>query len=128
MASKFTVPVVAILALSLTSFSGWHTDRSTAGQGTAQKNALEQQYKAKVQPFVERYCIFCHGAKKPKAQLDLSLDMSVAAIVKNIHRWEQVLERLEANEMPPEDAPKRPTKDERTAVIAWLRELRDREA
>jgi hypothetical protein len=39
-----------------------------------------------------------------------------------------VLERLETQEMPPEDAPHRPKVEERNAVIAWVRSLRDHEA
>src|SRR5262249_45068982 len=46
----------------------------------------------------------------------------------DIRRWEMVLERLQAEEMPPEDAPRRPTPDERAAVIAWIRDLRQQEA
>jgi hypothetical protein len=42
--------------------------------------------------------------------------------------WETVLERLESGEMPPEDAPCRPTPAERAAVVAWIRALQDREA
>src|SRR6202007_897143 len=43
-------------------------------------------------------------------------------------QWELVLERLQAQEMPPEDAPHQPGRNERAAVIAWIRALRDREA
>src|SRR5207247_1290569 len=36
-----------------------------------------------------------------------------------------VLDRLRADEMPPEDAPRRPAPEERAEVVAWLGELRD---
>ena len=45
--------------------------------------------------------------------LDLSRDATVAAIAGHASLWEHVLERLQADEMPPEDAPPRPTADER---------------
>jgi hypothetical protein len=48
--------------------------------------------------------------------------------MKNSHLWDRVLERLEAEEMPPEKAPRHPTSHERRAVIEWLRELREQEA
>src|SRR5262245_39662268 len=76
---------------------------------------LEQRFTATVRPFVERYCIGCHGPKKQSAMLDLSRETSVAAVVKNIRHWELVLERLHANEMPPEDATKQPAAEERAA-------------
>src|SRR5207249_717382 len=42
--------------------------------------------------------------------------------------WERVGQRLHAQEMPPEDAPRQPKPEERAAVVAWLRDLRAREA
>src|SRR5207244_12943804 len=42
--------------------------------------------------------------------------------------WEEVLERLHTSSMPPENALRQPKADERAAVVAWLRDVRDREA
>ncbi len=39
-----------------------------------------------------------------------------------------VLQRLHAEEMPPEDAPRQPEAAERAAVIAWINAVRDDEA
>src|SRR5438552_2777890 len=90
--------------------------------------SLEQRFSARVQPFLERYCHSCHAGKKPKASLDLSRDSTVKAVAANMGQWEMVLQRLQAQEMPPEDAPRRPAAEERAAVIAWLQELREQEA
>jgi hypothetical protein len=81
-----------------------------------------------VQPFLQRYCFPCHGPAKQKASLDLSHDTSTTAIASHPRRWGLVLERLQAGEMPPEEAAKRPSPEERAAVVAWLREFRDQEA
>jgi hypothetical protein len=89
---------------------------------------LEHQFSTHVRPFLQRYCFACHGSKKPEADLDLSRDATVSAVAKNARSWDLVLERLQSQEMPPEDAPRRPEPDERAAAIAWLRDLRDREA
>src|SRR5262245_21043151 len=89
---------------------------------------LEQQFAATVKPFVERYCVACHGSKKPKASLDLSGDLKFEAIAADFRRWQRVLERIHAQEMPPETAPLQPTPAERAAAVAWLRAVRDREA
>ncbi len=128
MAHKFTLRIlVTAIALGVTGAGAWHAEQRQAPQ-PGKGDSLEQRFAAKVQPFVESYCVGCHGGKKPKAQLDLSRDLSIVGIIKNMHHWETVLERLEANDMPPESAAKQPGKVERAAVIAWLRELRDREA
>jgi hypothetical protein len=81
-----------------------------------------------VQPFLKTYCVGCHGAKKQQAKLDLSGCASAEAVVKNPRIWDRVLERLEAEEMPPAKAARQPTPHERRAVIDWLRDLREQEA
>ena len=89
---------------------------------------LDDDFPAKVLPFVNRYCVSCHGPKKQSAALDLSKDVTAEALVKNFGHWELVLERLIAKDMPPEDAGKQPDDAERTALINWLKGVRTREA
>jgi hypothetical protein len=81
-----------------------------------------------VWPFVERYCLSCHGPKRRKGGLDLSRDATAAAAANNARQWALVLERLRAQEMPPEDAPRQPKPDERAAAVAGLRDVLDRAA
>src|SRR5438552_2270043 len=94
----------------------------------AAADTLESRFQSQIRPFVEQYCAGCHGSRKPKGDLDLSRDTSVGEVATHLGHWQRVLERLRADEMPPEDAPRRPTAEERTAVVAWARELRQREA
>jgi hypothetical protein len=105
--------------------------QDTSGTATAPQTAadsLEGRFAKDVQPFLQRYCVSCHGTRKPKAGLDLTRDATVAAAAKRARQWEEVLERLQANEMPPEDAPRRPRPAERAAVITWINDLHHREA
>src|SRR5262249_4777256 len=53
---------------------------------------------------------------------------TVEAVAGNPSQWQRVLERLRAQEMPPEEAPRQPDSAERAAVVAWIRDLRDRDA
>jgi hypothetical protein len=94
----------------------------------APAEALERRLGSEVKPFFERHCFACHGPKKQKASLDLSHDLNLASITNNSRQWELVLERLQAREMPPEDAPSYPDAAERAAVIAAIRHIRDQEA
>jgi hypothetical protein len=91
-------------------------------------DSLEDRFSTQLKPFVERYCISCHGPKKQAASLDLSRELTVAGIVKNDKQWELALERLHSNEMPPEEAKLQPEAKERASAVAWIRELRNREA
>lgn len=89
--------------------------------------ALDRQFKGAVHPFVETYCISCHGPEKQEAELNLSPFKTVAGVVSGFSYWELVLERLEAGEMPPEKAKKQPTDEERTKVVEWIQALRKTE-
>ncbi len=113
--------VLCALALGL---GGWWILRSPA----APADSLDQRFQAQVQPFLKRYCLGCHGPTKPKAKLDLSRDATVAAVARHVRQWETVRDRLRAEEMPPDGARRQPRADERAAVVAWIRELGDREA
>lgn len=91
------------------------------------RSPLDKQFSDTVQPFVKIYCSDCHGEKKREAQLDLSGYQSVADVARRLRVWEQVAERLQAEEMPPEDAKKQPGAHERLAVVEWIGALRDEE-
>jgi hypothetical protein len=88
---------------------------------------LDPGFHSVVHPFVESYCVTCHGGPKPKADLDLSSFTTVSAIIKDVPRWTQVLERVKACEMPPDDADKQPAANERSPVVAWLESMHDAE-
>lgn len=89
--------------------------------------ALEQQFKGAVHPFVETYCLSCHGDEKQEAELNLSPFKSMAGVVAGFSYWELVLERLEAGEMPPDKAKQQPTDAERAKIVAWIQALRQNE-
>jgi hypothetical protein len=147
-----TLLVLSALALGLLGLGAWQVARFVPGsvpaghsQPTVEENegpasgtvtttvttpadSLEDRFATSVQPFFKGYCFGCHGSRKQEASLNLSHDLTIHAIANNPRQWELVLTRLQAGEMPPEDAGRQPEPDERAAVIAWLRDLRDREA
>jgi hypothetical protein len=127
--------VLAVLALCLAGPGVWYAVRPATGApppgseggSAAPADPLEQRFATQVDPFLKRYCFSCHGSRKPEGDLDLRRAATVPAVTKDPRTWRRVLERLQAREMPPEDAARRPNADERTAVIAWIRDLRERE-
>src|SRR5262245_44899469 len=86
--------------------------------------ALDRPFRDAVRPFLQTYCLDCHGPPKPKGDLDLSAYPSVEAVAKDLRRWEAVLEQLQAGAMPPEKAKRHPTAEQRQGVIGWVRALR----
>ena len=89
---------------------------------------LERRFADTVHPFIESYCFGCHGKEKQKGKLDLSPYSTVDAVVSDYRRWEIVLEKLKAEEMPPEEAKRHPTPQLRGNVIEWIQDLRKHEA
>ena len=89
--------------------------------------SLERQYTETVRPFVQTYCISCHGEKGLAAQFDLRPYTTMAAVVKDHEHWAVVLEKLSAKQMPPPTS-KQPTAEERQTVIAWIDAMRWQEA
>src|ERR1700730_731493 len=80
---------------------------------------VESGFSQTVQPFLNSYCTSCHGGAKPSAQLDLRQYSTTASVVQDFSRWNRVLARLAAKEMPPK-AMKQPPDEARQQVIDWI--------
>ena len=90
-------------------------------------SALERTLSQTVRPFLTSYCVGCHGSAAPAAQFDLSSYNTLAAVIRDYPRWNLVLEKLTAKEMPPRPAPQ-PPDAARQAVIEWVQSVRMNEA
>src|SRR5262249_52935900 len=89
--------------------------------------SLERRFAGTVRPFVTTYCAGCHGGSSPTAQLDLTQYSTPAAVVRDYPRWNLVLEKLTAKQMPPSVAPQ-PPDAARQQVIEWVEAVRASEA
>ncbi len=69
--------------------------------------------------FLKTHCISCHGPDKEKGDLridQLSRDFTLGV---DTHHWAEVIENINAGEMPPEDEPQ-PSQEEIAAFVAKL--------
>src|SRR3982751_5359104 len=80
-----------------------------AGAAKPTEQQLSTAFEGSVRPFLDTYCVSCHGKAKPKGDFDVSPFTTVKAVVEDPKRWQLVLEKLKAGEMPPEKAKKHPT-------------------
>lgn len=71
-------------------------------------------------PFVQKHCVKCHGAEKPKAGLSLHAFTDAKAILKERKLWDAALYLIESGEMPPAKQPQ-PTAEEKTAFVKSVR-------
>lgn len=92
------------------------------------EGGLDRVFSGTVRPFLETHCFACHGREKQKGKLDISHYAAVETVAQDLRRWEDVLDRLQGEEMPPEEAKSQPSPELRREVIGWIRALRAREA
>lgn len=77
---------------------------------------------APMEAFLEKHCISCHGPDKKKGDLRIDLLSRDFKSGLDTHLWHEVMEKINAGEMPPEDEVQ-PTRDEIAAFIPTLHTL-----
>ncbi len=77
---------------------------------------------------MEEYCYSCHGKEKQKADLNLSVYTTIDSVAQDYPRWQSVLDKLDAEEMPPDDAKRQPDAAAVRGVKDWIHALRKFEA
>ncbi|WP_182867641.1 DUF1592 domain-containing protein [Rhodopirellula sp. JC639] len=89
---------------------------------------LDQAFASTIRPFVQTHCVACHNAETAEGDLDLDSDRDVTSVIEHFRKWMVVMDRLEAGDMPPEDADTHPTPEARKGVIEWIARVRRNEA
>ena len=92
----------------------------------ASNPVLERQFTDNVKPVVAKYCVGCHSGNTPAAQFDLKAYDGMEPVVRDYPRWNLVLQRLTANEMPPKQAPQ-PPPEARRQMVEWIQAVRAEE-
>ncbi|MBM4071315.1 MAG: hypothetical protein FJ271_20610 [Planctomycetes bacterium] len=81
--------------------------------------AAPTDFDTRIRPIIVRHCVACHGAEKPKRDLRLdriSTDFNDPA---TLVKWQEVLKRVAAGEMPPKAKPQ-PTAAEIRTLSHWI--------
>ena len=110
-----------ILALAVISVCRAAPDDETASE-------ITRRFTEDVRPVLKDQCYACHGGEKQEAKLDLTRFDSARSVAESPRLWQLVRQRLEAGEMPPDDATTELSADERRAVVAWITEAQEYEA
>ena len=92
--------------------------------GTVAKAAVAVQTQENLEkiarPFFSEHCTKCHGEKKQKG--DLRVDNLVIDFdsPKTMGHWEEIMNRINSGDMPPDDVDKRPKPDDISRVSEWI--------
>ena len=82
--------------------------------------AGNQQFERFLKPLFEKNCNQCHGRKKTKGKVNLYELTTFEKFMAKPDLIKEVIEVIDANDMPPEDEPQL-TEKEKTKIIAALK-------
>ncbi len=111
------VPVLAWAAVCL----------SLAGTGSAAEiPSGKSGFESHIKPFFKTYCVGCHGPKKSKGKITVHTLGGDLVAGQELDRWELILDALEHEDMPLDEAENQPSAADRTAIVKWIESgLRD---
>jgi hypothetical protein len=79
-----------------------------------------KELKGEIAPLLAKYCTECHGKSEPQADFAIAGVQSLEQMLSDRKRWLTALAKVQSGEMPPEEADRKPTADERKRLAAWL--------
>jgi len=80
----------------------------------------QKTFRDNVSPFINTYCIDCHGNKKRKGNFNIQPVFKKPGGAESNRLWKQALANVKSHDMPPDDAPKQPTDAERALFVDWI--------
>ncbi|MBA3698181.1 MAG: DUF1592 domain-containing protein [Planctomycetes bacterium] len=84
----------------------------------------ESSFTKDVKPLLETYCVTCHNPEKKKADLDLTIYKDDSSASRATKLWRNVIDQVGDHLMPPDTAKKRPSMEEREALVKALKNLK----
>ena len=122
-AFRIVTATVAGLALTLSWVSPGQAQTDDAGEHEARRADAEKTFKEKVGPFVNKYCVSCHGPR-PEAGINLRSALRNPGATSSFLHWKKAVANVKVHDMPPDHADKIPDDEERQQFIAWLGKLK----
>ena len=80
----------------------------------------DEEFTRKIRPFLNTYCISCHGPEEQKGKIRFDQLTASMSDRNQAELWMRMLETIEFGEMPSDSAKKFPTKAEARLVQDWI--------
>ena len=84
----------------------------------------QKTFKDRVAPFLNNYCMDCHGKKKRKAGVTFQSVFKNPGDAAFSKQWKQSLANVKTHDMPPDDVNKQPTDEERQMFMDWVARIK----
>ena len=80
----------------------------------------DEEFTRKIRPFLNTYCLSCHGPEKQKGKIRFDQLTASMSDRNQAELWMRMLEAMEFGEMPSDSAKKFPAKAEARLVQGWI--------
>ncbi len=90
----------------------------------AAQDSAKKTYRERVAPFVTTYCVECHGETKRKGGITFQYANKNPAGSAFSKIWKQSGVSVNGHDMPPEEAKKQPTDEERKTFTDWVAQMK----
>jgi hypothetical protein len=118
-----------VMAMALVAFASSPTSRCTAepaddGDFAALQADARKSFKDVVTPFVQTYCTRCHGQDRQKGGINFSPALKNPGETASSKRWKQALAIVKSRDMPPDEAEKQPSDEERQRFLQGIAKIK----
>lgn len=97
-----------------------HALSAADSQAEDRRKEVEKVYRDEVTPFLNSYCVECHGNKKASRGVNFTRMMMKRPEAGEFRRqWQIALTKVRDHDMPPQAAGKQPTDAERRMFVNW---------
>jgi mono/diheme cytochrome c family protein len=118
------VMAVILMAVALPLTPPCKAEAPEHGDFAALQGQVKQAFKDQVTPFVKNYCVTCHGNRKSKGGVNFESAVKYPGSAGFAKHWKNALTNVKAHDMPPDDADKQPTDEERQMFVDWIAKLK----
>ena len=122
------IPSNSFLVVAIVGLNFWYAPSVHAADEDAvtpeQRAAILKTFRDDVTPFLKAYCIECHGDRRKKGDVSFANVVVRPGAGEFRKQWQATLVNVKDHSMPPEDASKQPTDEERKKFVEWIPKIK----
>lgn len=84
----------------------------------------QKLFRESVSPFVKTYCMECHSSRRTKGKVNFQPALNKPGDAAFSKQWKLALMDVKSHDMPPEEAEKQPTDEERKTFTDWVTKIK----
>ena len=84
----------------------------------------KESFQGKAVPFIKSYCLKCHSSARTKGGVNFEPALTNPGDSAFSKQWKQAFANVHTHDMPPDEAPKQPTDEERQAFMECIAKVK----